>query len=730
LKGRDIATPVVLLLLAAGTLIYAYCFDRYTDRGGDQEHLGSEIFPGLRAIDVTRVELIHGDETITLEKADAGSAAGWILSSPTVARTSAAAVDVLLRELDLATRVRAVRDVDAKGLDAPRVTGRISVGRVEHRFALGADATRPEGSAYMRIEGEGTFVVNRSLKVQLLRGADAYRDRTLVPVGMSDISKIELNDPESNRVILEYVAEEFRVAPAGFRASRKAVDRLLLALSDAQIDLFSRQDHPDMAKSWLVGLVPRDGSHSRVQLRIGGPCPARSDEVIAERITPDPIIGCVPGSLVRALEPPMGVWRDPSVLYAHADEIEELRLESLVPSGEVVDIARHERGWRERAPVERELDADEAASAARLVDALANAVASEVSSSDRGELLEVRTRASFTRVGHRGGEIVELSRRRADETIRARRLDDGALLTLDLPTARRFEPHPVALRGSRMWHVPWRAANVIKIDDRCGEQKQLIERVDGTWSTIAPRGIAAGSRFLDSRLGELASAKVLSWVAERDDGTYGLSAKMACSLELTIDDGGGMVRRISLTLGGSISEGIYGRVQDDPAVFIAQPSLGELVSSPFIDNHVFGFDPDSVVSVRLSNGAHKVVLDRVGSIVVVRGMPTDRDGGTQADWDQTSFERELEALRPLSAIHFGAPTHEEGFDAPTLEVEVVARHNANPKDVFRVTYGSRARRDDADVYFVRAAGIDATFVVSANAVDGVLGRFGFVSGDD
>jgi len=133
-----------------------------------------------------------------------------------------------------------------------------------------------------------------------------------------------------------------------------------------------------------------------------------------------------------------------------------------------------------------------------------------------------------------------------------------------------------------------------------------------------------------------------------------------------------MVRRISLTSGRSISEGSNGRVQDDPAVFIAQPSLGELVSSPFIDNHVFGFDPDSVVSVRLSNGAHKVRARPRRSIVVVRGMPTDRDGGNPGRFGiKPRSNANSKLFVRYRLFIFGAPTHEEGFDAPTWEVEVV-----------------------------------------------------------
>ena len=73
----------------------------------------------------------------------------------------------------------------------------------------------------MRVEGEGTFVVGRSLKVQLLRGADAYRDRTLVPYGASDVGRVEMRAPGGGVVALERRGTAFRVGgTSGLRASR------------------------------------------------------------------------------------------------------------------------------------------------------------------------------------------------------------------------------------------------------------------------------------------------------------------------------------------------------------------------------------------------------------------------------------------------------------------------------------------------------------------------------
>ncbi len=205
MKIGNAATPVALVVLAIGTAGYAYFVDRGRISDADRAARRTDVFPTFRVDQVRRVELVHGAETLALER-DAAQGAdgqpGWSMTSPRPDAADPAAVDALLRELEMAARVRTVSDDDAE-LGTPRVRGRVTVGPVEYHFVLGADAPTPEGAAYMRLEGEGTFVVERTLKVQLQRGADAYRERALVPYGASDVARLEVGTPGGATVALE-----------------------------------------------------------------------------------------------------------------------------------------------------------------------------------------------------------------------------------------------------------------------------------------------------------------------------------------------------------------------------------------------------------------------------------------------------------------------------------------------------------------------------------------------
>jgi hypothetical protein len=592
---RPMVTPVALVILAAGVAAYAYLVDRGSVSDADRIGRRSDVFPSFRVDEVARLQLVHGEETLVLERtATDGGQTEWAMSSPRRERADPAAVEVLLRELEMATKLREVGTNDAAGLNSPRVRGTVEMGAIRYRFALGSDAPRPEGAAYMRLDGEGNFVVDRSLKVQLLRGADAYRDRTLLSYGAGAIARLEVRKRSGESLVLERQGATFRVASLGLRASRAAIDRLMAALADGRAETFLDDATADDAVGAAIITVlvsPSTPGHERVELRLGGPCPGRPEDVVVVRATPERISACTPRAIVEALTATeVTALVDASPFFAHADEMEELRLEPVGRSGPRVDIARHGMGWHERAPEERDLTPDETDSANMLSLALAEAHGTEVRRADGR--FEARTRVTIVRTGGGATEVVELAGPGRDGMTLVRRADDGALLQVTPEVARRFEPHPVALRARRVWPSPIDPASVVAIDDTCGPTKQRLELRDHVWTMRAPAGLSAGSLSLEDLLRTIAHAKTEAWIAEGDDGTFGFDGPGACTMTLTLDpdsmDTG--IRRASITLGAAGDGGFYAHTSDDPAVFVASPGLRETLVHPAIDGQRFQRD--------------------------------------------------------------------------------------------------------------------------------------------
>jgi hypothetical protein len=716
MKVRSALTPVVLAVLAAGASAYAYLVDRGTVSDADRNARRTDLFPSLRVDDVRVIELVHGTEKLVLER-DPDDAAAWSLTTARRESADAGVVDALLRELELAKRIREVPDGEAAGLDVPRMRGSVSVGRLRYEFALGSDALRPEGSAYMRIEGEGTFVVGRTLKVQLLRTADTYRDRALVPYGASDLVEVEV-DAANGRFDLERNGDAFRVGSrTGLRASRSAVERVFAALADMRVETFvddatGRQGTTNPALT--VSVQARDPKRHRLRLIVGGPCPGVSDDVVVVRAEPAPVSACVTKSVLQGLTSTADALVDRQLVFAHADEIEELRLESVGADAHPVDVARRGSGWHERAPDDRDLTPEENESAEALVSDLARARALDAAAPRLDERIAVHTRATVRRTGAGAVEVIELGAPGPDGITAARRVDDGAILRLSRDVARRFEPHPVALHGRDLWPTAFDPADVVAIDDSCGPSPERLEIHDGRWTLHAPPGFAADAPAAADLTEAFAHAKADAWIAETDDGTFGFQRQASCSVVLTISLAeAGATSRVGVIFGARVDGGDYARTLEGGSVLQAPSALRLLASHPAIDRARLRIDPALLTSVTLVHGGVRRVIG--GAVGQLAGVREELDSGSD-----DKIAAALAGFYAQDALHAGSPRPDEGFDRPTLEIDAMGRGENGPATDRHITIGAPTAAGPFETYFARVSGVNATFAVPRQSVDAIL----------
>jgi hypothetical protein len=719
LKVPAAVTPVVLIALATGALAYAYLVDRGTVSDADRVVRRRDVFPSFRVDEVEHVELAHGAEKLVLERdRDAGSASSWTMKSPVEGTADSAGVDSLLRELETATWVRRVTDGDGLGLASPRTTGEVVLGHLEYRFALGADAAKPEGAAYLKLEGEGTFVVGHSLAAQLLRGADAYRERAIVPYGGNSVTKVEVQAAQSGGSPAS--PEGFRLerhgatlrTDKGLRVSRAVGEQVLAALADVRADVFLDDAAADAATTVpaLTASVNGQGSDPEVKLRVGAACPGRPDDVVVVRTSPGRMSACVPRGFLDRLRPPPDGIVDASPLFARADEIDELRIEAVGTEGPTVDVARKSTTWRERAPEARDLSGDEGDSVSALVARLVEARGTHVRLPGSTETFAPVSRLSIVRTGGATRELVELSRPLPDGTALLRRADDGAVLVLPAADARHFTPLPVALRARSLWHAPFDPAAVTAIRDTCGAGAQELELRGDTWKMIAPAGFRADGVSVADIAGAVARAKVDAWVADADDGTFGLHGPGACSIEVTISSAQGQPpRRATIAFGSTGEGGVYARTLDDPSVFVAPAVLHAMLTHPAIDRGAFRVDPADLASLTVATKGREVRWVRHGTTLEREGAAPEDAGAGDAVTRATS------ALYAIAALHPGATLPGEGLEHP---LEIVASRISGVTT--RITIGAPVQVDGVDSYFARVRGVDATFAVPKAPVDALL----------
>jgi hypothetical protein len=711
-------TPGVLIALALAASAYAYVVDRSTISDADRAERVQDVFPSFRVGEVRRVELIQGDGATVLERlpGTAGSGSRWTVTSPLHRsdRAEPGAVDALLRELERAKRVRGVRDSEASGFGTPRVRGFVRVGSIDYEFSLGGDAPRPEGAAYMRIDGEGTCVVDRALKVQLLRGADAYRDRTILPYGAAEVGRLEVASSTS-RFVLDREGATFRVeGTKGLRASRDAVERLFASLADARADTFLDDVAAERALAAApstVRIVPRDGRDAPIEVELGGSCPGQGDTVVIARQGGDRVSACVPGSVLEGIDVKAAALVDKALFYAHADEIESLQSDPA--PGVHIDLARRGSGWHERSPVDRELDAEESEAANALVADLAAARAIDVRSPAPDDHLVPKARLTITRTGVGGDEGLEIAAPGPDGTALARRTEDGAVLRLTADVLQRAEARPFVLRGSSIWPEPFDPSAVTALDSTCGAVRQRLELRDGRWLLRVPAGFGADRAAADAMAEALSRARASRWIAERDDGTFGLTGADACSFTAQLaPSAAGAARTVGVTFGRSIDGGSYAKTADGVGVFVALDSLRSLASRPAIDRDRLRVDPQTVTRVTLLHGAERVTLERRGGGWVRAG--SDERAGDELGNGVLAFTAQ-------QAVHPGPPGRTEGFARPTLEIQVFSAAEGAPRSApTDIVVGAPTHIGALDGYFARVSGVDATFAVARAGVDAIL----------
>jgi hypothetical protein len=321
-----------------------------------------------------------------------------------------------------------------------------------------------------------------------------------------------------------------------------------------------------------------------------------------------------------------------------------------------------------------------------------------------------------TRTGSGERESLEIDAAMPDGSAWVRRLDDGALLHVPADTVRRVEAGPFVLRHRAIWSEAFDPADVAGIESTCGPARERLELRDGRWLLRAPQGFPVDPGAADELASAIAHAKALRWIAERDDGSFGLTGESACSVSarMEAESAGRGPRPVGVIFGRATDGGVYAKTLDSPAVFVAPEALRALASHPAIDRGRLRVDPRTVTRVTLVRGASKVTLERQGA----QWIRADRDAGADPRLGQEVFE-----LMADQAIHPGPPARTEGFAQPTLEIEALVGGDGRPPSTTDIVVGAPTRVGTRDAYFARVSGVDATFAVARPGVDAILGAW-------
>lgn len=731
---RHLATAVLVVLATAGVVV-VLVVDRGNVTTDESEHRKKNLVPAWRLDDIRAITLTSRGKTAKVilgAPTDAGQRLWEVELDGGRFLANQQMVDQLLGTLEYATFERRVsKDAVTEaelGLGSPATVVTVEMGTKTYRVAIGGVAPTPKDARYCEADG-GIYVVTAQLAAALDMRPEALRTRTFVPYVSTDLKGL-LADGEGGARHFARAAwvgsrgAGFRFdgsTPEGdVRADAEAIDRLLGALGSLQAETFLADDEADKAlqKRVTLTLVPKDAKQPKAVIEVGGACPGNADQVVAVRREPSRTSACVPKSVMETLEAPAAGYVDLGVMGAGADEVSEL---SITQDGKTIEIARSGTGWHMRKPADRKVSL---AAGNDLVSGLAALAATKIVTGSPKELgldpprATLRAESSTPSVGADDAERVETIEIGAPQgdVVHARRLEDGVILEFPAAKVSALMPSEVLLRDAAVLDLPRDQLRALTVQVTAGgaSRTQRLTRGAGGWAFAETKvpGLAPDVGFVDDIVDTLVTLKAVRWVAEKDDGTFGLDRPRVVLEVKVAENETAPGKTVRIELGAATKDGVFARTGDDPAVFVAPRQLEEAAGRWLFDRQALVVDEGALVRIDAAGeGAKHVVAERTGDTW---------SSGSGADVAAT-LRSAVTGLVTEGVVATGRPDKSFGLDRPRLVLTVLAEPEQGapkgaPRRTMKIAFGAADSFRGTSVVYARRDDMDATFAVALGKV--------------
>jgi hypothetical protein len=538
----------------------------------------------------------------------------------------------------------------------------------------------------------------------LLTPLDELRERSLVKIGMNDVAELSLERSDTSFRLVRSASGSFRLE-GGARAGRETLEPLFAGLADLRATRFLPVPEAERARGsaprTTVQLVPRETKQPKLAAEMGGLCPGHPGETIVVVRAQNVRAGCVRDEALRPFAVSRDALADDRPFFAKPDEVETL---TLVRGGRRLVLTRRGTSFLLREPTSAEVELE--AGNARL-SAVVRAPAELVRAPDLAKLGFGADRAILTVLGRddrASEETVELGRVESDGSLPVRRVDDGVVLRLGRDAARAFDVDSTLLRSRRL--LDFALSGLVELElDR--PERQVLRRAPNGFELVTPSGFQADGELATEVGLALGSLTAVRWVADADDGSFGLGTPHTTA-RAKFEAGDAGVAEKTLFVGAPAPGGNYAKLSGDAGVFLLERATVERLETLLIDRASTMGDPASLARVSLVKGERKIVLERRG------GEFVSAQGAALPPTLVASALEALGALRAEAALHSGAARPNEGFATPSLEVRLEPKSGAGTPRTLRL--GAPEVLAGLAVRFARVDGVNATFVVAESKV--------------
>jgi hypothetical protein len=387
-------TTLILAVVVVAVFGYLRFFEMKQPSTGEARRQAQNVVNFDRS-KVDGIIIQNGDEKIEMRRRDNK----WRLEIPIKDQADAALVENLLSDLETWQKEGTIpaKDIDADksklneyGLNRPKLKLKLIGSDRPPEILFGKDAAL-EGRMYVRFENsKETFLAKQSVKKDIDKKAEEFRDKKLTDVTTAQVRRIALKTP-AGEMELEKKSDHWDIVkPLRARADDEKVGDLIAQVTTARIQQFVADDHGDLRpyglaeprgsitlfsqearkdqKVEIADSIKVFGQDDKGQMLQIGSVPEKEKDQVYVRFAPRGAVYTLPKKIEEALNTKPADLRDYHLVRIDTNVLDRITID--VPGKGKTVLARKDGSWtiasRNNAPADSR-------AVRRLIDTLQNA---------------------------------------------------------------------------------------------------------------------------------------------------------------------------------------------------------------------------------------------------------------------------------------------------------------------------------------------------------------------
>lgn len=344
-------TTLILFVIAAAVWAYLFFVERNrpgtveaTQRAQNVVNFSREKINGL--------VIQNGDDKIDIRRREDK----WRLEIPIKDQADGSVVDNLLQDLENWQKDAAIsaKEMEADknkladyGLANPKLRLKLLGPDAPPEIFFGKDAAL-EGKMYVRFENsKETFLANQSVKKEIDKKPEEFRDRKLTDLIMAQVVRVVLKTSAGEMELQKKADHWDIVKPLHTRADDQKVSDLIAQLTTARIQQFVADDRGDLHPYGLA--EPRgaltlfaQGDKQGQTLQIGG-VPEKEKDQVYVRFSPRSFVYTLPKKIEETLNNKPNDLRDRHLVRIDTKILDRLTIDA--PGKVKTVLARKDENW-------------------------------------------------------------------------------------------------------------------------------------------------------------------------------------------------------------------------------------------------------------------------------------------------------------------------------------------------------------------------------------------------